>query len=199
VLPMLVFGDLCAVAVFRRHTRWVLLTRTLPPAVVGVGVGWWILGQFRHFNFSPVIGSIVFVLALMQFVRDWQGEWFEKVPHSRLFAWVMGFVAGVTTMLANAAGPVMGLYLLAISLPKKEFVGTSAWFFLIINLIKVPFSAQLGLINPHTLRFNLLLLPLIALGLFLGKSVVSRLSQKLFDSLVLVFAIVAALKLIGAF
>jgi hypothetical protein len=111
----------------------------------------------------------------------------------------MGFIAGVTTMLANAAGPVMGLYLLAVALPKDAFVGTAAWFFLLVNLAKVPFSAQLGLITPATLTFNALLLPAIAAGLLLGREVVARLPQRFFNSLVLVFAIAAALRLLGVY
>jgi hypothetical protein len=110
----------------------------------------------------------------------------------------MGFIAGVTTMLANAAGPVMGLYLLAVALPKDAFVGTAAWFFLLINLIKVPFSAQLGLIHGSTLAFNLLLVPAIIAGLFLGRTAVAKLPQKWFDSLVLGFALLAAAKLLTA-
>jgi uncharacterized membrane protein YfcA len=108
----------------------------------------------------------------------------------------MGFAAGVTTMLANAAGPVMGLYLLAVALPKDAFVGTGAWFFLIINLIKVPFSAQLGLITPDSLMFNAVLVPVILCGLFFGRMVVARLTQKWFDTFILAFAMIASLRLL---
>jgi uncharacterized membrane protein YfcA len=102
-------------------------------------------------------------------------------------------------MLANAAGPVMALYLLAIALPKLEFVGTSAWFFLVINLFKVPFSAQLGLIHAQTLLFNAVLIPAIVLGLVGGRWLVTRIPQKLFDALLLLFVGVAALRMIGLF
>jgi uncharacterized membrane protein YfcA len=127
------------------------------------------------------------------------GELWKKVPHSRAFAYTIGATAGVTTMLANAAGPVMGLYFVSVSLPKETFVGTSAWLFLIINLIKVPFSAQRGLITLDTLSLNFVLIPVIAFGLFLGKAVVSRLPQKLFDTLVIGFALIASLRLFGIF
>jgi ferrous iron transport protein B len=92
---------------------------------------------------------------------------------------------------------MMGLYLLAVSLPKEAFVGTAAWFFLLINLIKIPFSAQLGLIGGNSLVFNLLLIPFIVSGLFLGKKAVAALPQKSFDNLVLIFAGVAAARLLG--
>ena len=113
--------------------------------------------------------------------------------------WAMGGIAGVTTMVANAAGPVMGLYLLAVSLPKDAFVGTAAWFFLLINLIKIPFSAQLGLIGVNSLLFNVLLIPFIAGGLFLGRKIVSVIPQKSFDNLILIFAAVASARLLGVF
>lgn len=199
VLPMLICGDIGAVLLFRRHADWSHVFRTLPPAVAGVLAGWWILRSVRTTHFGPLIGSIVLALAVLQLVRHARPVWFQHVPHSRLFAWSMGLLAGVTTMLANAAGPVMALYLLAVSLPKEVFIGTSAWFFLLINLIKVPFSAQLGLITPQSLGFNLFLIPAIACGLFLGRSLVRRIPQNIFDVLVLVLAIVAAIKLLGAF
>ena len=111
----------------------------------------------------------------------------------------MGIMAGVTTMLANAAGPVMALYFLAIALPKLEFVGTSAWFFLAINLFKVPFSVGLGLIHSQTLLFNAVLVPAIVIGLLSGRWLVTRIPQKLFDALLLTFVGIAALRMIGVF
>lgn len=196
VLPMLIAGDLGAVWLFRRHAQWPHVWRTLPPALLGVAVGWAIMSKLPATSFNPTIGAIVLALAALQWLRDTYPQKFLTVPHSKAFAWMMGLTAGVTTMLANAAGPVMGLYLLAVALPKEAFVGTSAWFFLLINLLKVPFSAQLGLITPASLAFNALLIPAIFSGLFLGRSIVARLSQRWFDKLVLAFAILAALKLL---
>jgi uncharacterized membrane protein YfcA len=195
VLPMLIAGDVGAVWLFRRNAQWVYVLRTLPPALVGVAVGWYLMGRLPGAKFGPLIGGIVLTLALLQLVRHWRPGWFNQVPHSIPFAWTMGFLAGVTTMMANAAGPVMALYLLAVSLPKDAFIGTGAWFFLILNLLKVPFSLQLGLISGSTLTFNVLMLPCIVGGLFLGRHLVARLPQKWFDSLVLVLALVAAARL----
>jgi uncharacterized protein len=199
ILPMLVVGDVTAVALFRRHSRWNLLVRTLPAATGGVILGWAIMAAFPHWQSGKTIGAIVLGLAAMQFLRDWKPVWFERVPQSIAIGAGFGLLAGATTMIANAAGPVMGLYLLTVGLPKREFVGTSAWFFLIINLLKVPFSLQLGLITSHSLLLNALLAPLIIGGLFLGREVVARLRQRTFDSLVLIFAVVGALKLLGVF
>lgn len=198
VLPMLVLGDFGAVAVYRRQADGKHLLRTLPPAVAGVALGWWVMRRWRTVDFNPCIGWVVLVLALLQAARDLRPRWFERAPHRPAFAWAMGLTAGLTTMVANAAGPVMGLYLLAARLPKAVFVGTGAWFFLMINLIKVPFSLQLGLIHGRTLALNLVLAPVIFVGLWIGRSVVSRLPQRPFEVLVLLFAVVAALRLARA-
>lgn len=196
VLPMLIVGDVGAVLLFRRHAQWNHVFRTLPPALVGVGIGWACMRAWPGLSWNPVIGGIVAGLAILQLVRNWRPDLLSDMPHARGFAWTMGLLAGITTMVANAAGPVMGLYLLAVALPKDAFVGTSAWFFLLINVLKVPFSAQLGFIEPATLAFNALLIPVILSGLFLGRALVAKVPQKVFDSLILAFAILASLKLI---
>lgn len=197
VLPMLIVGDIAAVSAFRQHARWDYIRRMLPPACLGVILGWLLMQRISDAAFKPLIGAIILLLTALQLFRLARPRLFQDVPHSIWFAWSMGLLAGVTTMLANAAGPIMALYFLAIALPKLEFVGTSAWFFLVINCFKVPFSAGLGLIHPGTLLFNAALVPAIIAGLFAGRWMVTRIAQKLFDGLLLAFAAAAALRLIG--
>ena len=109
---------------------------------------------------------------------------------------MMGGASGITTMMANSAGPVMAIYLLAVSLPKLAFVGTAAWFFLIINLIKVPFSAQLGLINGSSLALDFSLVPAVACGIWLGRYLITILPQELFETLTLFFAAAVSIRFI---
>lgn len=101
--------------------------------------------------------------------------------------------AGFTTMVANAAGPVMILYLLAMRLPKLVFVGTAAWYFMALNLFKLPFSASLGLINPASLGVDLWLGPFAVLGALAGRPVVARLNQRVFEQVALALTFGAAL------
>jgi uncharacterized membrane protein YfcA len=108
----------------------------------------------------------------------------------------MGILVGITTMLANAAGPVYGLFLLAIGLPKKEFVGTAAWFFLLLNLIKIPFSWNLGLIRIETLLLNVVLLPGIYIGLIAGSAIANRIGQRDFEAAIIVLAAFAGLHML---
>jgi len=99
-------------------------------------------------------------------------------------------------MMANAAGPVMIIYLLAIRLPKVEFVGTGAWFFFVVNWLKVPFSATLDLMTTETVKLNLIMLPFIAAGAITGILVLKRIPQKTFKVVVQVLAAAAAIKLL---
>lgn len=197
VLPMLVAGDIGAVLLFRRHAQWGHVIRTLPPALVGVAVGWAVMRAHPGLDWNRVIGGIVLGLALMQLLRNARPGLWSTVPQSRGFALAMGLTAGVTTMVANAAGPVMALYLLAVALPKDAFVGTAAWFFLMINVLKLPFSAHLGFITGPGLLLNALLVPVIVGGLFAGRWITARIPQRWFDTLVLAFAMFASARWLG--
>ncbi len=196
VLPMLLFADCFAVAVYRQHARWGDLWPALPPALVGIVLGYFLMQQIPDGSFRPVLGWIVFTMVGLQAANRWMPALLQRIPHTRGFAWVMGCISGVATMLANAAGPVMTVYLLARGLLKYEYVGTAAVFFLVINLVKVPFSFGLGLITWESLRLNLWLLPAILAGILLGKQVVHRIPQRLFELLLLLFAAAAALPLV---
>ncbi|MEA3186587.1 MAG: uncharacterized protein QOD99_417 [Chthoniobacter sp.] len=199
VLPLLICGDLLAVGVFRKHAQWRYLVRMLPPALAGIVVGYFAMAQdVPDRTFRSIIATIILLLVALQLLRKWRPLSFEHVPHRRWFAWLVGMASGVTTMLANAAGPIMTLYLLAVKLPKWEFVGTTATFFLIVNLIKVPFSAHLGLINPASLSFNIVLVPAVVLGTVTGKYLLRVIPQKQFEWIVLVFAALATARLIIA-
>ena len=199
VLPLLLVGDVTAVRTFHQHARWDYVRRMLPPACLGVVLAAWRMRELDETVYRPVIGWITLILSILQFLRMYRPDWFGNVPHARWFAWTMGILAGATTMLANAAGPVFAVYLIAVGLPKLEFVGTSAWFFFIINLFKVPFSIALGLIRGPTLLINLFLAPAVLAGVLTGRWLLERIPQRLFEHLLLAFAVLAALRLIGAF
>src|ERR1043166_5593049 len=170
VLPLLICGDILAVTVFRKHAQWSYIIRMLPPAALGIVAGFlFMTWSIPDRAFRGIVGWIVLVLVGLQCMRQLRPRLFEQVPHQTWFAWLIGIWSGVTTMLANAAGPIMTLYLLAVNLPKLEFVGTAAFFFLVVNLLKVPFSYSLGLINTVSLLFNIVLFPFVAIGILGGR------------------------------
>jgi uncharacterized protein len=105
-------------------------------------------------------------------------------------------LGGFTTMVANAGGPVMSLYLLSAGFRKLGFLGTSAWFFLIVNTAKVPFSVGLGLIDLDSLLLDALLVLFVLPGAVLGKLCVDRIDQRVFERLVIGATVLGGLQLL---
>jgi uncharacterized membrane protein YfcA len=197
VLPMLVVGDLLAVATFKQHADWRYIRRMLPPACIGVIAGALAMWTIRDDTvFTPLIGWIIFTLTVLQLLNMRRPTLFAGAPHTRWFAWLMGLLAGVTSMLANGAGPIIALFALAVGLPKFAFVGTNAMFFLVVNVFKLPFSWALGLIGSSSLSLNLVLVPAIGIGMLLGRWLTRIVPQRIFDALLLAFAAIAALRLL---
>ncbi|NBV85359.1 MAG: sulfite exporter TauE/SafE family protein [Verrucomicrobia bacterium] len=196
LLPLLIIGDLCAVRSFRQHTLWTQIARMLPPTIVGIFAGFFLMRSVPDAAFKSVLGWMLLCTVLLQGVRTTFPQLGNRVPNSMIFAWAMGIWAGVSTMVANAAGPIMAVYFIALALPKENLIGTSAWLFLIINVFKLPFSAALGLLHAPSLLLDLALAPLVLVGNSLGKRLVTRIPQRVFEIMLLVSATAAAIKMI---
>jgi len=203
LLGMLILADIFAITYHRRNAVWSHVVRLLPAAFGGVVAGYYLLramrdggGEIQDAYLKPVIGIIVLAMLGVNLWRRRDERAAEHVPQRWWFAATMGVMAGLTTMLGNAAGPVVVLYLLAMRLPKVEFVGTSAWFFFIINWIKVPFTSRLDMMTAETIKLDVLMLPFIGLGSLLGIYFLRRIPQKAFNAVAEILAAVAALNLI---
>ena len=256
VLPLLIFGDMVAVASYRLHAQWRHLWRLLPWTVAGVVLGYLAMGRINDRQARLLIGAIICAMVAMHLWRRWRGAVKQTADGGRLgangggrktaearrqttegrwqtaendgqtaapcealakqggqkaedgaggvedevqglwYAPMVGVLAGFTTLVANAAGPLMALYLLAMRLPKMEFVGTGAVFFLLLNLFKVPFMVNLGLITTDSFGVNLALAPAVWLGAWAGKQLLQRINQRLFENLALGLAAVAGLHLL---
>jgi uncharacterized membrane protein YfcA len=199
LLPLLIVGDVLAVLAYRHHAQWRHLLRVFPWAAAGVLGGYFAMGRIDDRQAKVAIGAIILVLSVMQLWRRRQAAAPgspNPLANSAGAAAATGILAGFTTLIANAAGPLMAIYLLAMRLPKLEFVGTAAIFFLVLNVFKVPFMADLGLINAGSLRANLWLVPAVVAGVFLGRRIVARLNQRWFENLSLGLAVVAGVKLL---
>ncbi|RYD34747.1 MAG: sulfite exporter TauE/SafE family protein, partial [Verrucomicrobiaceae bacterium] len=107
-----------------------------------------------------------------------------------------GVLGGFATMLANAAGPVIQLYLMTRNVPKMELIGIGARFFLLINILKVPLNAKLALITQESLLENLKLVPAVAVGIFGGKWLLRHVPQAAFEWMIVTFATLAGLRMI---
>lgn len=197
VLPMLVCGDLIAVATYRQHADWRQVLRLLPWTVPGVLLGYFALGWLTDREARVLIGVLILVLLLWQVVRRRPSSSRpSEARGGKVGVAFLGLGAGFTTLVANAAGPLMTLYLLAQRLPKLQFVGTAAVFFMLLNLFKLPFMISLGLVNRESLLGNLALLPAVALGAWLGAFLLRKLPQRRFEQVALLLSLVAGLRLL---
>ena len=195
LLPILIFADLFAVGYYRHHGKWQHLIRLLPWALVGIGVGYVVLSKIDNSTLKPLIGIIVLAMLVIRFrtiIKDDP----KNVPQHGMFSAVMGFLSGATSMMANSAGPVMTLYLLSMRFDKKKFIGTAAWFFFIVNWIKVPLMGRLDMITMASLKMDLMVFPAVVLGALTGIWLLKRIPQRLFNIIALLLAAIASLKLL---
>ncbi len=188
VLPLLILGDWIGVAAYRRHLRWGHLGRLFPWAAVGVVIGYFALGHLSEHSVKPLVGLIILGMAGTSYWRRFRSTSAEprltedtaQAPIHWAPAATLGILAGFTTLVANAAGPLMAIYLIAMRLPKMEYVGTTAIFFALLNLFKLPFMVSLGLVNTHSLGFDLVLIPGVLCGAVAGRWLLTRVNQRLF-------------------
>ncbi|GAB2690715.1 sulfite exporter TauE/SafE family protein [Aliiglaciecola aliphaticivorans] len=191
MLPMLIMADLFAVKYYHRHANWSFLIKLFPSAAIGVIVATLIGNSIDDEMFKQVMGYIIIASLGIMLWMETNNK--EKIPDYAWFAILMGTLGGFTTMIGNLAGSVMALYLLSMRLPKNEYIGTAAWFFLIINLFKVPFHIwSWETISVNSLGLNLLGLPFIAFGIYMGIQIVKRVPDKQYRWLVIAMTGLAA-------
>jgi len=194
IVPILLVGDVIAVFWFRRHADWSRVGRLFPYVGAGMAAGVAMLWYTTGNQLRPVLGWLVLGLLAVEVARqnlDWQ-----RIPHSPWFAISVGLLAGFGTMVGNAAGPIMAVYFISQGLLKEQFIGTSAWFFFLVNASKLPLLWLLGMMTPTTLGYGALLAPLVPIGSVLGAWLLARIPQRPFDILALSLAGLAAIWLV---
>jgi uncharacterized protein len=197
LLPLLLLGDLLAVGLYRRHGSWTTLLRLLPGVLPGLALGAWFVAVVDDHVMRLSIGLLLLLMTGIQLAQRFRSTAarHSPTPHPLLSVGV-GVLAGFATMTANAGGPVMTLYLILAGLPMLAMLGTGAWFFLAVNLTKVPLSAGVGLISGASLAMDAVLVPALLLGGVVGARTASRLGQERFERATLGLGMVAALLLV---
>ncbi len=163
VLPMLIMADVFAVIYYHRHANWKYVIKLLPWAFLGILIALFVGKVIDDKQFRKLIAIIVIIGIGLMVYQDLRRRK-TQVPDYPWFAAILGTGGGFATMIGNAAGPVMSLYLLSMRLPKNIYIGTGAWFFFIVNLSKVPLHIFVWkTITPQSLTFDLLMaVPVIA-------------------------------------
>lgn len=190
LLPILLMGDVFAVLFWRRHSNWSRLYSLAPWVLAGIVLGAFALALPESY-LRPMVGVIVLVMLALFVRRLLRPDTIPVSDHAAPY----GVTAGFATTVANAAGPVMNLYLLSKRFGKEEFIGTGAWFFLTVNLTKVPVYIYHGLFTRQSLSFDLALAAPVAVGAIAGRWIFNYIPQSLFDTLIIVLTVIASLLL----
>ncbi|MGK0253416.1 MAG: putative membrane protein YfcA [Mariniflexile sp.] len=185
LLPLLICADIFAVLYYNKHAQWQYIKKLMPAMVLGVLVGVWVGNDISETIFKRTMAIIIIASVLIMFFMEKRK--YAAVPTHKWFSNSTGFLAGFTTMIGNLAGPISNIYLLAVRLPKNEFIGTAAWLFFIINVFKLPFHIFVWkTVSVHTLVLNFVLIPAVILGFFLGTYIVKLISNVSYRRFVLI-------------
>jgi uncharacterized membrane protein YfcA len=187
LLPILCTADLFAIYFWRRHAAARQLFSLTPWVLAGMGLGAVALGWNERI-LRPMVGAIVLVMLALYLYRRIRPR---VSPRSGAIPY--GMTAGFATTVANAAGPVMNLYLLSKRLPKEEFIAMGAWFFFLINLAKLPIYLWHHLITPSSLKFDALMAPAVLLGAITGRWLVEQIPMRVFEALVVILTAISTL------
>ena len=196
LLPMLVAADVFGVAYYNRHAHRQFLWRLIPAAVAGVLLGVWVGDRISDDVFKALI-AVFIIASLLLMIWQERGGLPARLGTSWYFGTAFGLLGGFTTMIGNAAGPILSVYLLSTRLPKNNFIGTGAWFFFLINLFKVPFHVFVWkTISWPSLSLNLVSLPAIALGILIGIRIVRFIPEREFRYFVIIMTGIISVRLI---
>ena len=195
LLPILMLADVFAVALHWRRWNGRLVWLLIPGAVVGVTIGTYFITNAPTRTLQIALGVIVLLFAIYKIFekrilglfhyqpRDWHGL-------------VAGTVTGFSSALAHTGGPPVSVYLLMQDIPPGVFNATAAIFFLILNWIKVPYYWYAGLFNFQLLWQVAWILPLVPVGVWLGKQFSNKVNKETFDQVMVALLVIASILLI---
>lgn len=194
MLVLLLVGDALAIWSYRRQADWDTLRRLVPGVLIGVVLG----AAFLHVASDQMTKTFIGLLLLVLIAVTLLLMRLPRPPRiqGRVGRAVYGTLAGLTTMAANAGGPVTTMYFLASRFPVTTFLGTTAWFFFLVNVLKLPFSIGLGIIHAQTLGVALVLAPVVIAAAFSGRWLAARMNEKVFNPIVTALTIISALYLL---
>jgi len=195
ILPMLIIGDAFGVWYYHRHASWKHLKLLFPWAALGIVAGTFTGNYIDDKAFKIIMAITIFIsIPLMIWLKKSEKD---QVPSTGWFSISTGIAGGFTSMVGNLAGSVMAVYLLAARLPKNVYIGTTAWFFLVINWAKVPFHVfSWNTITLNTFFLSIVTLPVILLGALIGISIIKKIPEEYYRWFIITMTIVAAIFMI---
>ena len=154
--------------------------------------------RYYHMHAGDILSDEYFRLLLATVIVACAGMMIIKIniKENKIFSTIVGFLGGFITMIGNAAGPIMSIYFLSMGFDKNKFIGTAAWFFLFVNLFKVPLHVFIwGTIDLDIFLFDLTLFPLILLGALAGVWIVKKIPERPYKIFVIISVILSTFNL----
>ncbi len=196
MLTMLIIGDFLAVFNYGKYGKFKDVMRVLPPALAGLLLGGVVGGFLNDAQFKFLLGIIISICSVLLVCQEKSGKTI-KVPDHPFYHVMVGILSGFSSMVGNAAGPIFSVYLLSLSFDKNKFMGTTSWFFLIVNLLKLPFLIfSWHTVNLGTVKYTVYMLPCILIGALLGVYFIKKINERLFKMLVIIMTTLAAVRLL---
>jgi uncharacterized membrane protein YfcA len=192
VLPLLCLADIAAVAYYNRHAEWKHFKKLTPWMVVGIVLGVYLGRDMDEAIFRKIMAIIILLTIVIALVMEYRKS--QEVPRHPLFVVSTGLAAGFTTMIGNLAGAFSNLYFLAMRVDKNSFIGTAAWIFLIINLVKFPLQVFFWKnITVQSLKIDALLVPTLAIGFVTGIFIVGKIKDEQYRKVVLILTLAGSI------
>lgn len=191
-LPILIFTDIWTVWLYRGLCNWKVLFYLFPTTLIGIVSGYFLIDIIPDSWFVLVIGIIIISMLVLSFFT----ERFPSLGSNRSYSGVLGTLVGLTSMVANSAGTLVGMYFLQHKMEKREFIATRNHFFVFMNSIKLPFIANLGLISSETLMLDAMFIPAIFIGSWLGLKLVDRINLQFVKKSVQIAALISGIRMI---
>lgn len=191
LLPMLMVGDAFAVSMYWKEWDWNLIKRMLPAGIVGALAGTALLSWLPPNGLRITLGVFVLLLVAYKFLSDRiQAIRYEPKPWHAPSA---GFLAGVASGMFNNGGPAFNSYLLLQKLSARPFIATSAIYFALLNLIKVPGFLYTGVLDLPLLFSLWWVFPFIPIGIWVARMTLTRLSPSAFEWIIILLLIFSSL------
>jgi hypothetical protein len=195
MLPMLMLGDLIAIFQYGKQGKFSDVLKLLPAAVIGIAVGAITGNYLDDDQFKALLGIVVLICLGLLVYRE-IAKRVLPLPENPIFHWMVGAVSGFSSMVGNAAGPIFNVYVLSQDLTKNKMIGTTAWFFLVMNIVKLPFHIFMwGTVTWGTLRYMLLMIPFIAFGSVLGIRFVRKINETWYKRIIMIMTAIAAIRM----
>ena len=189
LLILLIMADIFGVRYYHMHADMRQLVKLIPSTIIGIVTGVFVGDQISDEYFKLLLVIVIISGVLMTVIK-------VEIKENKIFSIIVGFLGGFITMIGNAAGPIMAIYFLSMGFNKNKFIGTAAWFFLFVNLFKVPFHVFIwDTIDLDILLFDLILFPLILIGAIIGVWIVKKIPERPYKVFVIVSVVLSTFNL----